>query len=55
MAYCRCQNTLEALVEVADADIDPKKLGREEMIAFNRLMKLCKGMAERYPEEAELS
>jgi hypothetical protein len=46
MSYCRCQNTLEALLEVYEHVQDPLRLSVEEQRAYKKLVRLCKMIAD---------
>ncbi|MEK7426311.1 hypothetical protein [Methylibium sp.] len=55
MSYCRFQNTLEDLRECHDAlsemgDFE-KELGEDEAKAAKRLLKICRELANDYPED----
>lgn len=53
MAYCRFQNTLEALRECADwlNDHEPGELSESEEEAYGGLLRLCKRLGVDAPEE----
>jgi len=48
MSYCRARNTLEALKELYDGDIDLLAMDRDEFRAMVRLVKICKDFAEEW-------
>ncbi len=51
MSYCRFQNTLSDLRDCYDNMNDTDDLSLEEIKAYNRLVKLCKEIAEDYGDD----
>ena len=53
MSYCRFGNTLTDLRDCADNLDDPDSLSPEERRARERLIKLCKTIADDYAEDED--
>lgn len=53
MGYCRFHNTLGDLTDCQD-HLDDPNLSEEEMKKRLRLVRLCRAIAEDYPDDSDL-